>query len=345
MYIGFDSRQLAGAEGGCRGELRGNSEVCWKGAGKAGGRETALRRKPQHGYCARTRSQAKTANSVTGARCGSKGRSHSDLGVQGRVLEGQGACRGHRTAMSRLHRRLGSQAPATQSPVIRRREPRASQHRGSCSGLRPWQAAQAAPSRPSVRRRAAEPRRSEPLPASASPYDPPLRSRPGLPGAPRRGGAFWQFLGAANAPLQGSAAGNAGFGAASPWPLRVFHPVCAARAAMAKWGQGDPRWIVEEREDGTNVNNWHWCGRQGGAAGGGLLPGSGEGRPAGAGTELGSVRGRRVAGVRGLGGHAPPQLLNAGLGLRLGSGASLGTETGEGGLQLPLFESWVGPHE
>ncbi|XP_058542377.1 activator of 90 kDa heat shock protein ATPase homolog 2-like [Neofelis nebulosa] len=27
---------------------------------------------------------------------------------------------------------------------------------------------------------------------------------------------------------------------------------------MAKWGQGDPRWIVEEREDGTNVNNWHW---------------------------------------------------------------------------------------
>uniref|UniRef100_A0A2I3GMY3 Activator of Hsp90 ATPase AHSA1-like N-terminal domain-containing protein n=1 Tax=Nomascus leucogenys TaxID=61853 RepID=A0A2I3GMY3_NOMLE len=30
---------------------------------------------------------------------------------------------------------------------------------------------------------------------------------------------------------------------------------------MAKWGQGDPRWIVEEREDGTNVNNWHWCER------------------------------------------------------------------------------------
>ncbi|KAF3826746.1 hypothetical protein GH733_009271, partial [Mirounga leonina] len=26
---------------------------------------------------------------------------------------------------------------------------------------------------------------------------------------------------------------------------------------MAKWGQGDPRRIVEEREDGTNVNNWH----------------------------------------------------------------------------------------
>ncbi|XP_016050917.1 activator of 90 kDa heat shock protein ATPase homolog 2 [Erinaceus europaeus] len=30
---------------------------------------------------------------------------------------------------------------------------------------------------------------------------------------------------------------------------------------MAKWGQGDPRWIVEQREDGTNVNNWHWTER------------------------------------------------------------------------------------
>ena len=27
---------------------------------------------------------------------------------------------------------------------------------------------------------------------------------------------------------------------------------------MAKWGEGDARWIVEEREDSTNVNNWHW---------------------------------------------------------------------------------------
>jgi len=27
---------------------------------------------------------------------------------------------------------------------------------------------------------------------------------------------------------------------------------------MAKWGEGDPRWIVEERQDATNVNNWHW---------------------------------------------------------------------------------------
>lgn len=27
---------------------------------------------------------------------------------------------------------------------------------------------------------------------------------------------------------------------------------------MALKGQGDPRWIVESREDGTNVNHWHW---------------------------------------------------------------------------------------
>ena len=27
---------------------------------------------------------------------------------------------------------------------------------------------------------------------------------------------------------------------------------------MAKWGEGDPRWVVEERSDAHNVNNWHW---------------------------------------------------------------------------------------
>ncbi|VDP71315.1 unnamed protein product [Schistosoma mattheei] len=27
---------------------------------------------------------------------------------------------------------------------------------------------------------------------------------------------------------------------------------------MAKLGEGDPRWIVEERADAKNVNNWHW---------------------------------------------------------------------------------------
>lgn len=33
---------------------------------------------------------------------------------------------------------------------------------------------------------------------------------------------------------------------------------------MAKWGEGDPRWIVEERPDATNVNNWHWTERNAG---------------------------------------------------------------------------------
>lgn len=27
---------------------------------------------------------------------------------------------------------------------------------------------------------------------------------------------------------------------------------------MAKLGKGDARWIVQEREDGTNVHGWHW---------------------------------------------------------------------------------------
>eukprot|EP00262_Sarcandra_glabra_P003503 TRINITY_DN1423_c0_g1_i1.p1 TRINITY_DN1423_c0_g1~~TRINITY_DN1423_c0_g1_i1.p1 ORF type:complete len:398 (-),score=59.79 TRINITY_DN1423_c0_g1_i1:158-1210(-) len=28
---------------------------------------------------------------------------------------------------------------------------------------------------------------------------------------------------------------------------------------MAKYGEGDKRWIVEERADGANVHNWHWA--------------------------------------------------------------------------------------
>jgi activator of HSP90 ATPase len=27
---------------------------------------------------------------------------------------------------------------------------------------------------------------------------------------------------------------------------------------MAKFDESDPRWIVQAREDGTNVNQWHW---------------------------------------------------------------------------------------
>lgn len=28
---------------------------------------------------------------------------------------------------------------------------------------------------------------------------------------------------------------------------------------MARLGEGDKRWIVEDRPDGTNVHNWHWA--------------------------------------------------------------------------------------
>jgi hypothetical protein len=27
---------------------------------------------------------------------------------------------------------------------------------------------------------------------------------------------------------------------------------------MAKWEERDPRWLVEHRDDGKNVNGWHW---------------------------------------------------------------------------------------
>ncbi|KAK6117518.1 hypothetical protein DH2020_048738 [Rehmannia glutinosa] len=30
---------------------------------------------------------------------------------------------------------------------------------------------------------------------------------------------------------------------------------------MARMGEGDKRWIVEDRPDGTNVHNWHWAER------------------------------------------------------------------------------------
>lgn len=33
---------------------------------------------------------------------------------------------------------------------------------------------------------------------------------------------------------------------------------------MAEAGKGDPRWIVEQRDDGTNVNNWHWTEKNAG---------------------------------------------------------------------------------
>ncbi|KAL0026740.1 hypothetical protein WJX79_009308 [Trebouxia sp. C0005] len=27
---------------------------------------------------------------------------------------------------------------------------------------------------------------------------------------------------------------------------------------MAKWEDKDPKWIVQDRQDGSNVNGWHW---------------------------------------------------------------------------------------
>lgn len=74
-----------------------------------------------------------------------------------------------------------------------------------------------------------------------------------------RGGDFWHFLGAAGVRLTDLRAGN---------PRAPVTRALVVSAAMAKWGQGDPRWIVEEREDGTNVNNWHWCGGPRARAGG-----------------------------------------------------------------------------
>lgn len=44
--------------------------------------------------------------------------------------------------------------------------------------------------------------------------------------------------------------------------VRVHRPcrflLFSLQIKMAKWGEGDPRWIVEERADAKNVNNWHW---------------------------------------------------------------------------------------
>lgn len=37
------------------------------------------------------------------------------------------------------------------------------------------------------------------------------------------------------------------------WKIRKFSTCC-----ILKILSGDPRWIVEERPDATNVNNWHW---------------------------------------------------------------------------------------
>lgn len=39
---------------------------------------------------------------------------------------------------------------------------------------------------------------------------------------------------------------------------RGSDPVVLRVGTMALQGEGDPRWVVREREDGRNVNGWHW---------------------------------------------------------------------------------------
>jgi Activator of Hsp90 ATPase, N-terminal len=44
-------------------------------------------------------------------------------------------------------------------------------------------------------------------------------------------------------------------------PLAQSLSLSLSPALMARFGEGDKRWIVEERPDGTNVHNWHWSER------------------------------------------------------------------------------------
>ena len=62
-------------------------------------------------------------------------------------------------------------------------------------------------------------------------------------------------------PAPGACFGNSGTGLERIFvkvELKTWSPYNTLYAIMAKWGEGDPRWIVEERPDATNVNNWHW---------------------------------------------------------------------------------------
>jgi len=42
---------------------------------------------------------------------------------------------------------------------------------------------------------------------------------------------------------------------------RWDHGAALRDASMAKLGEGDARWIVDERADGANVNGWHCASR------------------------------------------------------------------------------------
>ena len=40
--------------------------------------------------------------------------------------------------------------------------------------------------------------------------------------------------------------------------IRLAQRLRAILSAQAEWEKRDPRWIVKDRDDGTNVNHWHW---------------------------------------------------------------------------------------
>ncbi|CAI9287858.1 unnamed protein product [Lactuca saligna] len=42
-------------------------------------------------------------------------------------------------------------------------------------------------------------------------------------------------------------------------PCLTLQVLCSSATVMAKYGEGDKRWIVEDRPDGANVHNWHWA--------------------------------------------------------------------------------------
>ncbi|CAI5466441.1 unnamed protein product [Closterium sp. Yama58-4] len=57
----------------------------------------------------------------------------------------------------------------------------------------------------------------------------------------------------------GAPGGNAATGTVAHQPQGSQIPGFATLASMAKYGEGDNRWIVQDRADGANVHNWHWA--------------------------------------------------------------------------------------
>ncbi|XP_062933843.1 activator of 90 kDa heat shock protein ATPase homolog 2-like [Cynocephalus volans] len=150
--------------------------------------------------------------------------------------------KGRRAATSCRQRQPGPRAPPSPAASRRWRE-----------GLRP-------------QRRVLEPRLGHSRPRTGEARSGARGRRPRPPGTRSAGagpgagisGTFWEL------PARGARARRLETPATETQPQPPFPGLRrgrAARAATAKWGHGDPRWIVEEREDATNVNNWHWTER------------------------------------------------------------------------------------